>query len=91
MRRCEHCRCSKKEYDAIPWFWSDQYKFKLQITGIAKGYTSFVERSSSDSMSVFYFKGENCIAADTINRPRDPDGVASCDTDEGHSELSLKR
>lgn len=61
----------KKEYDAIPWFWSDQYKFKLQITGISKGYTSFVERSTSSDMSVFYFKDEDCVAVDSINRPRD--------------------
>jgi 3-phenylpropionate/trans-cinnamate dioxygenase ferredoxin reductase subunit len=61
----------QKAYDAIPWFWSDQYKFKLQITGISKGHTSFVERGDADTMSVFYFKDEACIAVDSINRPRD--------------------
>jgi len=60
-----------KPYAAIPWFWSDQYKFKLQITGLSKGHTAFVERCEADGMSVYYFRDEICIAVDCINRPRD--------------------
>jgi len=25
-------------YDPVPWFWSDQYELKLQMTGISDGY-----------------------------------------------------
>jgi 3-phenylpropionate/trans-cinnamate dioxygenase ferredoxin reductase subunit len=61
----------EKAYDSIPWFWSDQYTFKLQITGVSKGHTSFVTRGDAESLAVFYFKDDACIAVDTINRPRD--------------------
>jgi 3-phenylpropionate/trans-cinnamate dioxygenase ferredoxin reductase subunit len=61
-----------KRYDAIPWFWSDQYKLKLQIAGISQSFDSYVERPGGpDEMSVLYFRDEFCIAVDSINRPRE--------------------
>jgi 3-phenylpropionate/trans-cinnamate dioxygenase ferredoxin reductase subunit len=86
----------QKEYDAIPWFWSDQYKFKLQITGISKGHTSFVERSDAGTMSVFYFRDEICVAVDSINRARDhmasrrviPSGVTRAQLEDASYDLS---
>lgn len=61
-----------KTYDAIPWFWSDQFKLKLQIAGIAAGFDSYVERiGSGDELTVYYFKDDACVAVDSINRPRD--------------------
>jgi|SRR6185437_1097515 len=62
----------EKTYDSVPWFWSDQFNFKLQIAGISSGFDSFVQRSkSSDTQSVFYFKDDRWTALDTINQPRD--------------------
>lgn len=65
--------CGKmKKYDALPWFWSDQYDVKLQIAGLNHGYDQLVIRGdihSSDSFAAFYFKNRKLIAADCINRP----------------------
>lgn len=61
-----------KAYNTIPWFWSDQFKLKLQIAGVSKGFDDYAERPGGDNeLSVFYFKDEYCIAVDSINRPRD--------------------
>jgi len=61
-----------KPYDSIPWFWSDQFKLKLQIAGIATGFDSYVERpGGTDELTVYYFKNDACVAVDSINRPRD--------------------
>lgn len=59
-------------YHALPWFWSDQYDVKLQIAGLSQGYDNIVIRGKPDaerSFSVFYFKGDQLLAVDAINRP----------------------
>jgi len=59
-------------YHALPWFWSDQYDVKLQIAGLSQGYDNIVIRGNPDaerSFSVFYFKGDQLLAVDAINRP----------------------
>jgi len=65
--------CGKsKTYDALPWFWSEQYDIKLQIAGLNQGYDQLVirgDRHNSDSFAVFYFKEKKLIAADCVNRP----------------------
>ncbi|WP_373400657.1 FAD-dependent oxidoreductase [Algoriphagus halophilus] len=33
-------------YDAIPWFWSDQYEVKLQLVGLSAGYNEAVLRKN---------------------------------------------
>lgn len=60
-------------YQAVPWFWSDQYDVKLQMTGISTGYDDFVMRGDpeSHSFSVFYLKNGRLISADAINKPKD--------------------
>ena len=60
-------------YDALPWFWSDQYDLKLQMVGISQGYDEVVVRGNPDerSFSVFYLKGGELIAVDAISRPKD--------------------
>lgn len=59
-------------FDAIPWFWSDQYDLKLQIAGLSLGYDTTVIRGSMDnlSFSVFYLAGGHVIAVDSVNDPR---------------------
>jgi 3-phenylpropionate/trans-cinnamate dioxygenase ferredoxin reductase subunit len=59
------------EYQAKPWFWSDQYETKLQIVGLSTGYDKIITRKSSHaSVSFWYFKGDQLLAVDAMNDPR---------------------
>lgn len=63
-----------KTLSALPWFWSDQYELKLQIAGLNDGYDDVVLRGdplSGRSFACFYFAGEEMIAADCVNRPKE--------------------
>ncbi|TPN83061.1 pyridine nucleotide-disulfide oxidoreductase [Aquimarina algicola] len=61
--------CGKEiEYDALPWFWSDQYDVKLQIVGLPQGFDNSVVRNEGDKkFSIWYFKGDKLLAVDAIN------------------------
>jgi 3-phenylpropionate/trans-cinnamate dioxygenase ferredoxin reductase subunit len=56
-----------------PWFWSDQYKLKLQMVGLSDGYDEVVLRGdpSSESFIALYLKSGEVIAADAVNRIAD--------------------
>ena len=58
-------------YDQVPWFWSDQYKTKLQIVGLLDNYDDIVVRGDlkNESFAVFYIKNNTIIASDCVNRP----------------------
>jgi 3-phenylpropionate/trans-cinnamate dioxygenase ferredoxin reductase subunit len=58
-------------YEQVPWFWSDQYDAKLQIAGISAGYDEYLTlgRIEDSKFSIFYFKDDALIAADSINDP----------------------
>ncbi len=60
-------------YDTVPWFWSDQYKLKLQIAGISEGYDETIIRGDKEkkSFSCLYLKNKILIAIDAINNPKD--------------------
>ena len=60
-------------YDAVPWFWSDQYELKLQMVGLSQGYDAVVLRGTPASRSfiAFYLKGGVVLAADSVSRPQD--------------------
>lgn len=60
-------------YDAVPWFWSDQYDLKLQMTGLSQGYDQFVLRGSmqNKSFAAFYLKEGKLIACDAVNRAQE--------------------
>ncbi|MBL8271514.1 NAD(P)/FAD-dependent oxidoreductase [Steroidobacter sp.] len=62
-----------KAYDSVPWFWSDQYDLKLQMTGLSQGYDQFVLRGSPDnkSFAAFYLKAGKLIACDAVNRAQE--------------------
>ena len=63
-----------KAYNALPWFWSDQYNLKLQIAGLSQGYDRVVTRGSTSngrSFAAFYFCGERLLAVDAVNRPKE--------------------
>jgi 3-phenylpropionate/trans-cinnamate dioxygenase ferredoxin reductase subunit len=67
--------CNKeKAITALPWFWSDQYDLKLQIAGLNAGYDSVVlrgEPENGENFACFYFKDDELIAADCVNRPQE--------------------
>ena len=58
-------------YEQVPWFWSDLYDAKLQIAGISAGYDEYLTlgRIEDSKFSIFYFKDDALIAADSINDP----------------------
>ena len=59
-------------YDALPWFWSDQYDIKLQSAGLLDGHDAAVVRGDPDtnSFSVWYLKEGALLAVDAITDPR---------------------
>lgn len=63
----------EKVYDALPWFWSDQFDVKLQMAGLSAGYDDIVLRGSPDdgAFTAFYYRGGDLIGVDTVNRPGD--------------------
>ncbi|MEM8822853.1 MAG: FAD/NAD(P)-binding oxidoreductase [Pseudomonadota bacterium] len=56
-------------YEAKPWFWSDQYDVKLQITGLNEGFDDIIVRNG-DGRSHWYFAGDELLAVDAMNDPR---------------------
>ena len=66
--------CAKpRPNQAVPWFWSDQYDLKLQMTGLADGHDQCVVRGSlvERSFCAFYLRAGRVIAVDAVNRPGD--------------------
>ena len=63
----------KQDYDAVPWFWSNQYDLRLQTVGISTGYDTTVLRGdpASRKFSLVYLKEGVVIALDCVNNTRD--------------------
>jgi len=58
-------------YEAMPWFWSDQYDTKLQIAGLSSGFDRIIVRAGETAArSHWYFRGDNLLAVDAMNDPR---------------------
>jgi 3-phenylpropionate/trans-cinnamate dioxygenase ferredoxin reductase subunit len=62
-----------RTYDAVPWFWSNQYDVKLQTVGLSAGHDDVVVRGDPDtgSFSLIYLKSGRVIALDCVNAVRD--------------------
>ncbi|APR51136.1 NAD(P)/FAD-dependent oxidoreductase [Sphingomonas koreensis] len=60
-------------YDAVPWFWSNQYDLKLQTVGLSTGHDTSVVRgdAATRSFSVIYLKEGHVIALDCVNATKD--------------------
>jgi len=60
-------------YEAVPWFWSNQYDLKLQTVGLSTGFDATVVRGdpASRSFSVIYMKNGRVIALDCVNATKD--------------------
>ena len=61
------------EYDAVPWFWSDQYDLKLQMVGFSAGADDEVVRGDPEtgSFARFYLTDGVLTAVDAVNRPKE--------------------
>ena len=61
------------EYDALPWFWSNQYDLRLQTVGLSIGHDATVVRGDpgARSFSVVYLKQGRVVALDCVNATRD--------------------
>lgn len=66
--------CGKQAYyDALPWFWSDQFNIKLQMVGLNSGYDNIVVRKENNEdakFSVWYFQKDKLLSVDTVNHPK---------------------
>lgn len=60
-------------YEAMPWFWSNQYDLRLQTVGLSVGYDSAVVRGRPEarSFSVVYLLDGRVIALDCVNATKD--------------------
>lgn len=60
-----------KTYDAVPWFWSDQYDVKLQTVGIGEGADEIIVRGApaDKKFSAWYFHQGDLLAVDAISDP----------------------
>jgi 3-phenylpropionate/trans-cinnamate dioxygenase ferredoxin reductase subunit len=55
----------------VPWFWSDQYDFKLQIAGLPFDADRQVVRgdSSAGGFAVFHLNGDRVVCVEAVNAP----------------------
>jgi 3-phenylpropionate/trans-cinnamate dioxygenase ferredoxin reductase subunit len=76
----DHARCvadrivgKPHPYGALPWFWSEQGKLRLQIAGLTTGHDQTVVRGTIESgeFSVFCYKEGRLLGVESINRPAD--------------------
>lgn len=60
-------------YAALPWFWTEQGRLRLQMAGLAQGHDTTVAIGSEtdDSFSVLCFAGDKLIAVESLNRAPD--------------------
>jgi 3-phenylpropionate/trans-cinnamate dioxygenase ferredoxin reductase subunit len=60
-------------YDAVPWFWSNQYDLRLQTVGLSAGHDQEVLRGApaSRSFSIVYLKQGRVVALDCVNATKD--------------------
>jgi 3-phenylpropionate/trans-cinnamate dioxygenase ferredoxin reductase subunit len=60
-------------YEAVPWFWSNQYDLRLQTVGLSVGHNSTVVRGRPEdrSFSILYLLDGRVIALDCVNATKD--------------------
>jgi 3-phenylpropionate/trans-cinnamate dioxygenase ferredoxin reductase subunit len=61
------------DYDAVPWFWSNQYDLRLQTVGLSQRHDEIVTRGdpATRSFSLVYLEQGRVIALDCVNSTRD--------------------
>ncbi|GAB4573995.1 MAG: FAD-dependent oxidoreductase [Rhodothalassiaceae bacterium] len=60
-------------YMSVPWFWSDQYDWKLQTVGIVAPGDRMIVRGDPESgaFSVCHLRAGRLVAVECLNRPKD--------------------
>ncbi|CCB65456.1 NAD(P)/FAD-dependent oxidoreductase [Hyphomicrobium sp. MC1] len=60
-------------YDAVPWFWSNQYDLKIQSIGLSKLHDAVVIRGDREkrSFTAIYLNRRRVVAMDCINATKD--------------------
>jgi 3-phenylpropionate/trans-cinnamate dioxygenase ferredoxin reductase subunit len=60
-------------YAEVPWFWSDQFDFNLQMVGLPVTWDTVITRGDprSASFSIFYLEGQRVVGVSSINCPHD--------------------
>lgn len=60
-------------YDALPWFWSNQYDCRLQTAGLSVDYNETVVRGAipEAKFSLVYCKDGRIVAIDCVNSTKD--------------------
>lgn len=68
-----HVLGTPQPYTAVPRFWSDQYKLRLQTVGLPTYHDDAIVRGDppSGTFSVIYMREEAVVALDCVNAPRD--------------------
>ncbi|HEV2818663.1 MAG TPA: FAD-dependent oxidoreductase [Allosphingosinicella sp.] len=69
----KHIAGRPEPYDAIPWFWSNQYDLRLQTVGLLHGHDDLVVRGdpARRSFSIVYLREGRVVALDCVNAVRD--------------------
>ncbi len=76
----DHARCvadrltgKPHPYTALPWFWSEQGKLRLQIVGLTGGSDRNVLRGdpANGEFSVFCYREGHLLGVESVNRPAD--------------------
>lgn len=72
-RRCGLLVGEPKPYNAVPWFWSNQYDLRLQTIGLSAGYDTAITRGdvAKRSFSIIYLKQGQVVALDCVNSTKD--------------------
>lgn len=62
-----------ERYDAVPWFWSNQYDLRLQTVGLSQGHDDALLRGdpAARSFSVVYLREGKVVALDCVNKTKD--------------------
>lgn len=68
-----HIMGKEEPYNAVPWFWSNQYDLKLQTVGLSTDHDQTILRGdpTKRSFSVLYLKAGKLIAVDAVNAVKD--------------------
>jgi 3-phenylpropionate/trans-cinnamate dioxygenase ferredoxin reductase subunit len=59
------------QYDAVPWFWSDQFNIKLQMVGFSEGADAHIVRGvpADGKFCVLHLREGLLVGMDAINAP----------------------
>ena len=60
----------KTSYEDIPWMWSDQFDFNIQLTGICDDYDTVIKRGDNEDEGIvlFFIKNEFIVGACGIGK-----------------------